>query len=756
MRTTIQSTMKCVAMAVCVLLAACTKDVYEPEPDPVPPTPEKPEPVLPNDFNQSTATIRQVTFTVEVNDEYNGQFDYVVSLYDKNPFSVKDAKPLYTGVANRNKPLLRTVTLPQALTTIYVMQTDPRKGKSVKTLSLDPATTNLMCNFKPAPATKAETKAALRSGEDQYVPSKEAITMTMKELEDMIDWSNGNVSLSAGEYVLTEQSLVNNLNLKGEVKLFVRGKLTFSSINTDGNSTIIIEDGGELVNINADNLFANGKGSKIVIKKGGKLYKQNEINEPSIKLYGYNIENYSTILVDGISTGSDYNNLGGSPISIVNYGEIHATNILMYAGGCSIENHCLIDIKEQLYLGKGAKLSLDTQTMLKAKSLEATDMSCEMSKYSIFRIFGRSNGEGEAILKGNNTIKCKDADFALVDFNVMNLISGKLDLSGNLQLLGADLAGGQFDDNISSTGGATRVDQAGSITIPGNSTNPQGDNACTGEGNQGSTEEPSNPNFPIVTPNGSYSTFAMEDNWPAFGDYDMNDLVLGINSELSLDPSNNVTEMTLYIDLIAVGATKILGAGIQFEKLTASQVGSVTSPGVFVNNGYFDLSNGLEPNSKAVLPLFDDAHWLLSGTQQREILNTYNNSKNYYPTRKLMYVLTFNTPVSAEDLDISNQNFFIVNGGTAQKRSEVHLAGYQPTDRVKGNTNNYIATDPENPDKTMWGFIIPTEFMYAAENATINSAYPEFGAWSTSAGNQSKDWYEHPEDAHIYHQPKTE
>ena len=54
MKTMIKSTMKCVAIALCVLLAACTTDVYEPEPDPVPPTPEKPDPSLPDDFNQST------------------------------------------------------------------------------------------------------------------------------------------------------------------------------------------------------------------------------------------------------------------------------------------------------------------------------------------------------------------------------------------------------------------------------------------------------------------------------------------------------------------------------------------------------------------------------------------------------------------------------------------------------------------------------------------------------------------------------
>lgn len=109
------------------LMAACTADVYEPKPDPVPPTPEKPDPSLPDDFNQSTATIHQVTLTVEVNDEYNSQYDYQVWVYDVNPFYTDDAEPLYGGVANGNKPYVRKMTLPRALETIYIMQIDPQK-----------------------------------------------------------------------------------------------------------------------------------------------------------------------------------------------------------------------------------------------------------------------------------------------------------------------------------------------------------------------------------------------------------------------------------------------------------------------------------------------------------------------------------------------------------------------------------------------------------------------------------------------------
>lgn len=250
----------------------------------------------------------------------------------------------------------------------------------------------------------------------------------------------------------------------------------------------------------------------------------------------------------------------------------------------------------------------------------------------------------------------------------------------------------------------------------------------------------------------------MEDNWPAFGDYDMNDLVLGISSQLELGRSGNIDGMVLFVDLIAVGATKTLGAGIQFDKLSASKFSGVSVPAsLFVNNNYFESAGNIEPNpSAAVLPLFDDVHWILSGSQERTMLNTSNTSKTFYPVRTIMYELTFAGGVSQDDLDMSALNFFIVNGGNTNNRSEVHLAGYRPTDRVKSETNGYIANDPNNSDKTMWGFIIPTEFKYAAENNSINDAYPEFSEWSISSGEQYKDWYEHPNMDHVFKPKETE
>ena len=75
-------------------------------------------------------------------------------------------------------------------------------------------------------------------------------------------------------------------------------------------------------------------------------------------------------------------------------------------------------------------------------------------------------------------------------------------MDGNLQLLGNLWKGNEFSKNLTLSGGSKQVDKNASIAIPA------GD--CTGNGNQGPTDPPSNPDYPIEVPNGSYYTFAME------------------------------------------------------------------------------------------------------------------------------------------------------------------------------------------------------------------------------------------------------
>ena len=104
------------------------------------------------------------------------------------------------------------MTLPQALETIYIMQIDPRKGKSVKTVLVDPSMKDLACDFKPASAVGTTTKSLLRSGEDNYnsgkarlISAQEFFNMASKD-KVLLLCMKGSISLS--EKVMRQRPLL--------------------------------------------------------------------------------------------------------------------------------------------------------------------------------------------------------------------------------------------------------------------------------------------------------------------------------------------------------------------------------------------------------------------------------------------------------------------------------------------------------------------------------------------------------------------
>lgn len=57
-------------------------------------------------------------------------------------------------------------------------------------------------------------------------------------------------------------------------------------------------------------------------------------------------------------------------------------------------------------------------------------------------------------------------------------------------------------------------------------------------------------------------TYVFEDNWPKYGDFDLNDIVLTIsNRSVQANASGNLKSAKLDIALKAVGASKVLGVG---------------------------------------------------------------------------------------------------------------------------------------------------------------------------------------------------
>ena len=98
--------------------------------------------------------------------------------------------------------------------------------------------------------------------------------------------------------------------------------------------------------------------------------------------------------------------------------------------------------------------------------------------------------------------------------------------------------------------------------------------SCSGiinEGNEG--DDPSDPEFPIIVEDATNYTFAFEDNWPTYGDFDLNDIVATIDEvTFAQHEDGSAGAYTLNGTLQAVGASKKLGLGIQFLGFAASNV----------------------------------------------------------------------------------------------------------------------------------------------------------------------------------------
>jgi len=232
------------------------------------------------------------------------------------------------------------------------------------------------------------------------------------------------------------------------------------------------------------------------------------------------------------------------------------------------------------------------------------------------------------------------------------------------------------------------------------------------------------------------STLAFEDLWPSYGDYDMNDLVVGYKFKIV---SNSETQLVqnLYATFIvrANGAGQHNGFGFQLP-VTPEEVNSVT--GVGDQEGYIISSNGTETGntSKATIIIWDDTHKYLP------YWNTRFPGCDYH---------RFNIHIKFDDVTLYQLNieewnpFMVVNG---DRGKEVHLPNYEPTmlvnDAYFGTGND--DTQPgvkyyKSVTNLPWAIDVYGEFDYPIENTDISAAYLHFGEWAESGGTLFPDWW---------------
>jgi len=237
------------------------------------------------------------------------------------------------------------------------------------------------------------------------------------------------------------------------------------------------------------------------------------------------------------------------------------------------------------------------------------------------------------------------------------------------------------------------------------------------------------------------STLAFEDLWPNYGDYDMNDLVMGYKFQIiSYTQTHYVKDINVTFVVRAQGAGLANGFGFQLPNVNQTSISSVT--GVGDQSGYSINTNGTENgNSKATFIIFDDTH---------KFMTSWNTVKGQIPCPWKTFNIHIKfvaSSVTLQQLNIQTWNPFMIKGGV--RGQEIHLPDYKPTDLVdislfgtgnddtKPGINRYYKSTTNLP----WAIDIYGKFYYPTETSDISNAYLHFGNWAESNGQLYQDWW---------------
>ena len=275
-------------------------------------------------------------------------------------------------------------------------------------------------------------------------------------------------------------------------------------------------------------------------------------------------------------------------------------------------------------------------------------------------------------------------------------------------------------------------------------------------------------------------TYGYEEEYPAPGDYDYNDVVLRISQERSGE-----REMRINVQLAAVGAINQIAAAIRLVGFKYSDIESVTT----VDSLSFNRTNGQDfpdqmktvvpknkssfydsfissgRNDEAVINLFGDAHWATGdileenhGMMQRKKYNVSKSSDSDYMQfvpRTITYIVTFKSSSDLNDFSMDKLDPFILemfNGGVF----EVHQYAYRNAQIIY----NYSYTKIKN---LPWALCMPKgDFRWPLEGVNMGFIMKEehtfgayqtyghsFGEWSMDR-TRALDWYEYPEDNQVF------
>lgn len=225
-------------------------------------------------------------------------------------------------------------------------------------------------------------------------------------------------------------------------------------------------------------------------------------------------------------------------------------------------------------------------------------------------------------------------------------------------------------------------------------------------------------------------TYCFEDNYPKAGDYDFNDAVFDITRTL------NGNVVNLAVKLRAVGASKKLGAAIRLSGITSG----ITS--VALDNGFGNASTGYQEglnNSGIVIPIFSDAHQVLTGSTNRVFINTKKSGSDAVTAN----AKTLNITITCASADVAaGINVNTIDPYITNEYFEIHTYAWRDKAALGKIAENLEA------GKFVWAIAVPNSFKYPLEYQVITGAYSKFASWAKTQNNSA--WYKTYDSSLLY------
>ena len=262
-----------------------------------------------------------------------------------------------------------------------------------------------------------------------------------------------------------------------------------------------------------------------------------------------------------------------------------------------------------------------------------------------------------------------------------------------------------------------------------------------------------------------WTTIAFEDNWPFFGDYDMNDLVFYLrNTVYSTDAGS--TRVVIEGELAAAGASYHNGFAVRLPGVLRSEVDEENIE-FFINGLLVTTINPLEEDrNEAILIVAEDIYDYVRPGEECDFHRTEEGCGSAIEMSFSISVPMRN-PVQASLSGILDPFMFATPGEArgAQfvappgRSYEIHLKNQAPTEafnQLYFSGVGHDASIPSNglyfqsPGGMPWAIEVGSRWDYPREYSEINKAYQLFKNFVESNGEEDAYWYG-PETADYSH-----